>query len=67
MLRFLRLGSMMQGDVPVPNILNSDGIYREFRQLDEVTEYFLQSQVPWSIENVLHRGIKRRKPGVTDH
>jgi hypothetical protein len=55
MVRFLRLGGLMQGDTPVPNIMNDDGIYREYRQLDEVTVYFLQGQVPWSIENVLQQ------------
>jgi hypothetical protein len=55
MFRFLRLAGLMEGDVPVPNTNTNDGLYREFKQLDNQTIYFLQSQEPWPISAVINR------------
>jgi hypothetical protein len=52
--RFLRLAGLMQGDAPVPNTSTNDGLYREFRQIDSQTIYFLQSQDPWPISAVVN-------------
>lgn len=55
MSRFLDFAGLMQGGVPIPNTNTNDGVYREFRQLDDLTIYFLQSQVPWPIDALLNQ------------
>jgi hypothetical protein len=54
MMRFLTQSGLTMGGVAMPNTNTNDGIYREFRQLDEQTIYFLQSQEPWPISAVIN-------------
>jgi hypothetical protein len=55
MARFLRLAGLMEGGVPIPNTNTNNGIYREYRQIDNLTIYFLQSQEPWPISAVINQ------------
>ena len=55
-IRFLGFAGLMHGNVPIPNTNTNDGLYREFKQLDNQTIYFLQSQEPWPIDAVLKPG-----------
>jgi hypothetical protein len=50
MRRFLGLAGLMPEGVPVSSTSNSEGIYRAFQQLDDLTIYFLQSQEPCPID-----------------
>jgi len=50
--RFLTLAGLMLNGAPVPNTNTNDGIYREFSVVDDLTIYFLQSQLPYPISAV---------------
>ena len=52
-LTFLQRAGMMNGFNPVPNITTSDGLYREFRQIDDTNIYFLECQLPFSISSLV--------------
>ncbi|MCK9421610.1 MAG: hypothetical protein M0Q38_03335 [Bacteroidales bacterium] len=56
MFRFLGYAGLMQGNVPIPNTNRNDGLYREYKQLDAQTIYFLQSQVPFPIDGLINLG-----------
>lgn len=55
MARFLHLAGLMEGGVPIPNTNTNNGLYREYRQVDNLTIYFLQSQEPWPISAVINQ------------
>ena len=52
--RFLGLAGFIQNNMPVQNIITNDGLYREYNQIDPSTVYFLQSQVPESVDALLN-------------
>ena len=52
-LTFLQRAGMMDGFSPLPNITTSDGLYREFRQIDDTNIYFLECQLPFSISSLV--------------
>jgi hypothetical protein len=39
---FLNRAGLMNGFDPVPNTTTRDGLYREFRQIDDTNIYFLE-------------------------
>ena len=53
MMRFLTLAGLTVNDVPVSNTNTNDGIYREYKDLGNLTIYFLQSQEPWPIDELI--------------
>jgi hypothetical protein len=52
-MRFFGLAGLLDNGVPVPNTNTNDGLYREYRDIDGQTIYFLQSQEPWPIDAVI--------------
>lgn len=53
---FLGYAGLMGGMVPIHNVTNSDGLYREFEPVsagDPLTIYFLESQEPYPIQSLL--------------
>ncbi|MEI6435363.1 MAG: DUF6599 family protein [Bacteroidota bacterium] len=50
---FLELAGLTMNGTPVPNTNANDGIYREYKSVDDLTIYFLQSQEPWPISDLL--------------
>jgi len=52
-LTFLQRAGMMNGFNPVPNITTQDGLYREFRQIDDTNIYFLECQLPFPISSLV--------------
>ncbi|MCK9203588.1 MAG: hypothetical protein M0P58_04005 [Bacteroidales bacterium] len=55
-LLFLGCAGLMKGNMPIPNTNNNDGLYREYKQLDAQTIYFLQSQEPYPIDMLINPG-----------
>lgn len=53
MMRFLGLAGLILNGVPVSNTSTNDGLYRAYTQLDSQTIYFLQSQEPWPIDELV--------------
>jgi hypothetical protein len=56
---FLGVAGLMDGPAPIPNHTNRDGLYREYRTVspeDPLTIYFLQSQEPYPIYNLINPG-----------
>jgi hypothetical protein len=53
MIRFLTLAGLTVNGVPVSNTNTNDGIYREYKDLGNLTIYFLQSQEPWPIDDMI--------------
>ena len=56
MFRFLGYAGLMNGNVPIPNSNQNDGLYREYKQVDEKTIFFLQSQEPYPIDMLVKPG-----------
>lgn len=59
---FLGYAGLMDGITPRPNHTDSDGLYREYRQVspdDPLTIYFLQSQEPFPIDGLIQTGRQR--------
>ncbi|MCK9218897.1 MAG: hypothetical protein M0P47_02465 [Bacteroidales bacterium] len=56
MLQFLGYAGLMDGNIPVSNTNNNDGLYREYQQVDAQTIYFLQSQEPYPISRLINQG-----------
>jgi hypothetical protein len=52
--RFLAAAGLMRGVDPIPNTSGNNNRYREYRQVDEKTIWFLQSQLPYSIDGLLY-------------
>ncbi len=52
--RFLSAAGLMRGVTPIPNTSTNNNLYREFRQVDDKTIWFLQSQLPYSIDGLLY-------------
>jgi hypothetical protein len=52
-MTFLQRAGMMNGFTPLPNITTSDGLYREYRQIDDKNIYFLECQLPFSISSLV--------------
>lgn len=50
---FLKRAGLMNGFNPVPNITTQDGHYREYRQIDHASIYFLECQLPFSISSIV--------------
>jgi len=50
---FLKRAGLMDGLNPIPNTTTSDGLYREYRQIDDTNIYFLESQLPFSISSLV--------------
>jgi hypothetical protein len=50
---FLKRAGFLQGYSPVPNITTPDGLYREYRQIDDTNIYFLECQLPFSISSLV--------------
>lgn len=52
MLLFLGYAGLMKDNMPIPNTNTNDGLYREYKPLDALTIYFLQSQEPYPIDGL---------------
>ncbi|MEI6456849.1 MAG: DUF6599 family protein [bacterium] len=52
--RFLSAAGLMRGVDPIPNTNTNNNRYREYRQVDDKTIWFLQSQEPYSIDGLLY-------------
>jgi hypothetical protein len=52
--RFLSAAGLMRGIDPIPNTNTNNNRYREYRQVDDKTIWFLQSQQPYSIDGLLY-------------
>jgi hypothetical protein len=52
-LTFLQRAGLMNGFNPVPNTTTPDGLYREFRQIDDKNIYFLECQLPFPISSLV--------------
>ncbi|MEI7490800.1 MAG: DUF6599 family protein [Bacteroidota bacterium] len=50
---FLKRAGLMDGFSPLPNTTTVDGLYREYRQIDETNIYFLECQLPFSISSIV--------------
>ena len=50
---FLKRAGLMAGFNPVPNTTTSNGLYREYRQIDDLHIYFLECQLPFSISSIV--------------
>ncbi|MCX6287125.1 MAG: hypothetical protein NTY96_08420 [Bacteroidetes bacterium] len=50
---FLKRAGLMDGFTPVPNTTTQDGLYREYRQIDDTNIYFLECQLPFSISSIV--------------
>jgi len=50
---FLKRAGFIKGYSAFPNITTPDGLYREFRQIDETTIYFLECRQPFSISSLV--------------
>jgi len=50
---FLTRAGMMDGFNPIQNITTPDGHYREFRQIDDTSIYFLECQLPFPISSLV--------------
>jgi len=50
---FLKRAELMNGIYPIPNTTTLNGLYREYRQIDETSIYFLECQLPFSISSLV--------------
>ncbi len=50
---FLNRAGLMNGFDPVPRTTTRDGLYREFRQIDDTNIYFLECQLPFPISSIV--------------
>ncbi len=49
---FLKRAGLMVGFNPVPNTTTNDGLYREYRSIDDLNIYFLECQLPFPISSL---------------
>jgi len=52
-MTFLKRAGMLDGFTPLASVTTSDGMYREYRQIDETNIYFLESQLPFGISSIV--------------
>jgi len=50
---FLKRAGLMNGMYPIPNTTTSDGLYREYRQIDDTNIYFLECQLAFPISSIV--------------
>ena len=55
MMRFLTAAGLVKQLIPVPNATSSDGLYREYQQVDANTIYFLERQEPYPIDDLIKK------------
>lgn len=52
-MTFLKRAGLLNGFTPVQSTTTSNGMYREYRQIDETNIYFLECQLPFGISSIV--------------